>query len=89
MNSDQKKNQESKEDIDKNSEIKQELNENEVRFKGRFPIPTALSPMKDYTFLIKGQRVEVTRHDNDDGTYNDRFVVGIIDAQLITNENNG
>lgn len=68
--------------------IKLKLNEREIRFKGRFPIKDDLDPMKDYTFSVKGQRIETVKHDNDDGTFDIRYVVGINNVEIIEDENN-
>ena len=65
-----------------------ELNTNEIRFRGRFEIPESIDPEKDYIFIIKGQRIEVTHHDNNDGTYDARHVVGITEIKLVKNKEN-
>lgn len=62
-----------------------ELNTNEIRFRGRLEIPEPIEPEKDYVFVIKGQRIEVIHHDNNDGTYDARHVVGITDIKLVKN----
>ena len=63
------------------------LNENEIRFKGRVPIDLRekgqILPEKDYFFLVKAQRIEVVHHDNQDGTFDKRYVMGIIDLRMV------
>ena len=65
---------------------KMKLNANEIRFKGRFPIEQPIEGEKDYVFVIKGQRLEVLNHDNQDGTFDARFVVGISEVKVVDEE---
>ena len=65
---------------------KMKLNANEVRFKGRLPIEHPIEGEKDYVFVISGQRLEVLNHDNQDGTFDARFVVGISEVKVVDKE---
>lgn len=59
------------------------LNEVEVRFKGRFPIDTkTLDPDKDHIFMVKAAEVDITYHNNMDGTYDKRYTMKVLDVQL-------
>jgi len=59
------------------------LNEREIRFKGRLPIPIEIERGKDYVFRVTGQRVECVDFENEDGTYDLRYVIGINGVEII------
>ena len=59
------------------------LNEREIRFKGRLPINVEIERGKDYIFRVVGQRVERIDKENEDGTYDYRYVVGISNVEII------
>ena len=62
------------------------LNEMEVRFKGRLPIGKSLDWGQDHNFKIKGQLIEMTHHDNQDGSYDRRYVLEINAIEIIGDE---